>query len=54
MSAPEHTTKLVFLSACESAKGGETSLQSVLLAKGVPAVLGMNESRPSQGDHGSG
>ena len=43
MSAPEHPTKLVFLSACESAKGGETSLQSVLLAKGVPAVLGMNE-----------
>jgi hypothetical protein len=46
MSAPEHPTKLVFLSACESAKGGETGLQSVLLAKGVPAVLGMNESVP--------
>jgi len=44
MSAPEHPTKLVFLSACESAKGGDTGLQSVLLAKGVPAVLGMNES----------
>ncbi len=36
--------KLVFLSACESAKGGKDSLQNVLLAKGVPAVLGMNES----------
>ena len=46
MSAPEHPTKLVFLSACESAKGGETSLQSVLLTMGVPAVLGMNESVP--------
>jgi tetratricopeptide (TPR) repeat protein len=43
MSAPE-PAKLVFLSACESAKGGEASLQNVLLAKGVPAVLGMNES----------
>jgi predicted ATPase/Tfp pilus assembly protein PilF len=46
MSAPEHPTKLVFLSACESAKGGETGLQSVLLTMGVPAVLGMNESVP--------
>ncbi|MEI6105006.1 MAG: tetratricopeptide repeat protein [Methanothrix sp.] len=45
MSAPQ-PVKLVFLSACESAKGGETSLQNVLLAKGVPAVLGMNESVP--------
>ncbi len=26
MSAPEHPTKLVFLSACESAKGGKASL----------------------------
>jgi tetratricopeptide (TPR) repeat protein len=42
-SAPE-PAKLVFLSACESAKGDEASLQNVLLAKGVPAVLGMNES----------
>ena len=45
MSAPE-PAKLVFLSACESAKGGETSLLNVLLAKGVPAILGMNESVP--------
>jgi tetratricopeptide (TPR) repeat protein len=45
MSAP-NPAKLVFLSACESANGGETSLQNVLLAKGVPAVLGMNESVP--------
>jgi tetratricopeptide (TPR) repeat protein len=44
-SAPE-PVKLVFLSACESAKGGDASLQNVLLAKGVPAVLGMNESVP--------
>ncbi|MDD2755895.1 MAG: tetratricopeptide repeat protein [Methanothrix sp.] len=44
-SAPQ-PAKLVFLSACESAKGGEASLQNVLLAKGVPAVLGMNESVP--------
>jgi tetratricopeptide (TPR) repeat protein len=43
MSAPE-PAKLVFLSACESAKGGETSLLKTLLGKGVPAVLGMNES----------
>jgi len=44
-SAPQ-PAKLVFLSACESAKGGDASLQNVLLAKGVPAVLGMNESVP--------
>jgi predicted ATPase len=43
ISAPE-PAKLVFLSACESAKGGEASLQNVLLQKGVPAVLGMKES----------
>ncbi|MCK9565052.1 MAG: tetratricopeptide repeat protein [Methanothrix sp.] len=42
-SAPQ-PAKLVFLSACESAKGGDASLQNVLLAKGVPVVLGMNES----------
>ncbi len=42
-SAPQ-PAKLVFLSACESAKGGEASLQNVLLAKGVPVVLGMKES----------
>jgi hypothetical protein len=44
-SAPQ-SAKLVFLSDCESAKGGDSSLQNVLLAKGVPAVLGMNESVP--------
>jgi hypothetical protein len=38
--------KPVFLSACESAKGGGTGLLNVLLAKGVPAVLEMNESVP--------
>jgi len=46
MSAPDYPAKLVFLSACESAKGGEASLQNVLLKSGVPAVLGMNESVP--------
>jgi predicted ATPase len=45
-SLPENAAKLVFLSACESAKGGEASLQSALLKRGVPAVLGMNESVP--------
>jgi tetratricopeptide (TPR) repeat protein len=45
MSTPE-PAKLVFLSACESAKGGDASLQNVLLQSGVPAVLGMNESVP--------
>jgi len=44
MSAPEHPARLVFLSACESAKGGESGLQSALLKKGVPTVLAMNES----------
>ncbi|HUS75109.1 MAG TPA: CHAT domain-containing protein [Methanothrix sp.] len=44
MSAPSNPTKLVFLSTCESAKGGETSLLKTLLGKGVPAILGMNES----------
>ena len=44
-SAPQ-PVKLVFLSACQSAKGGDAGLQNVLLAKGVPAILGMNESVP--------
>jgi hypothetical protein len=44
-SAPQ-PAKLVFLSASESAKGGDASLQNVLLQSGVPAVLGMNESVP--------
>jgi hypothetical protein len=43
-SLPENAPKLVFLSACESARGGEASLQNVLLKSGVPAVLGMKES----------
>lgn len=46
VSLPESAPKLVFLSACESAKGGEASLQNVLLKSGVPAVLGMNEPVP--------
>ncbi|MDQ1283362.1 MAG: hypothetical protein QG666_1154, partial [Euryarchaeota archaeon] len=44
VSAPEHPARLVFLSACESANGGEAGLQSALLKSGVPAVLAMNES----------
>jgi CHAT domain-containing protein len=40
MSAPEHPTKLVFLSACESAKGRETGLQSVLLRRAFPLFWG--------------
>ncbi|MGV8176136.1 MAG: tetratricopeptide repeat protein, partial [Methanothrix sp.] len=40
----ESAPKLVFLSACESARGGEASLQNVLLKSGVPSVLGMKES----------
>ena len=43
ISLPENAAKLVFLSACESAKGGEASLQNVLLKSDVPAVLGMTE-----------
>ena len=45
-SLPENAPKLIFLSACDSAKGGEASLLSVLLKSGVPAVLGMNEPVP--------
>ena len=44
MSVADRPAKLVFLSACESAKCGDTSLQKVLLNNGVPAVLGMKES----------
>jgi tetratricopeptide (TPR) repeat protein len=45
-SMQENSPKLVFLSACESAKGGDASLQSALLKSGVPAVLGMTETVP--------
>jgi len=38
------STKLVVLSACESAKGGGASLSAVLCQGGVPAVLGMKET----------
>ncbi|RQW79923.1 MAG: CHAT domain-containing protein, partial [Methanothrix sp.] len=47
-SVADRPAKLVFLSACESAKGGDASLQKVLLNNGVPAVLGMNESIPAK------
>lgn len=43
-SMEESAPKLVFLSACESAKGGKASLLNVLLKNEVPAVLGMKES----------
>ena len=42
-AVPEKPTKLVILSACESAKGGDASLSSILCQGGVPAVLGMKE-----------
>ncbi len=45
-AVPEQPTKLVILSACESAKGGEASLLAVLRREGVPAVLGMKETVP--------
>ena len=48
MSVADRPAKLVFLSACESAKGGDASLQKVLLNNGVPAVLGMKESIPAK------
>ncbi|HII06516.1 MAG TPA: CHAT domain-containing protein, partial [Methanotrichaceae archaeon] len=41
---PGKPTKLVILSACESAKGGDASLSGVLRQGGVPAVLGMKET----------
>lgn len=44
ISLPESEPKLVFLSACESAKGDKASLLNVLLKNEVPAVLGMKES----------
>ncbi|WP_394356926.1 tetratricopeptide repeat protein [Candidatus Methanocrinis natronophilus] len=45
-AVPGRPTKLVILSACESAKGGEASLLAVLRREGVPAVLGMKEPVP--------
>jgi CHAT domain-containing protein len=43
-AVPGSPTKLIFLSACESAKGGDKSLASTLLNGGVPAVLAMKET----------
>jgi len=45
-AVPGRPTKLVILSACESAKGGDASLLAVLRREGVPAVLGMKEPVP--------
>jgi CHAT domain-containing protein len=43
-AVPGSPTKLIFLSACESAKGGDKSLASTLLNGGVIAVLAMKET----------
>jgi predicted ATPase len=43
-TVPGSPTKLVFLSACESAKGEDQGLAATLLQGGIPAVLGMKES----------
>ena len=40
---PDSPTKLVFLSACESAAGGDSGLTSALLNGGIPCILAMNE-----------
>lgn len=40
---PGSPTKLVFLSACESAAGGDKSLTSALLKGGIPCILAMKE-----------
>ena len=45
-AVPGLPTKLVILSACESAKGGDDSLADSLTKSGVPCVLGMNVSVP--------
>ncbi|MDF0593777.1 tetratricopeptide repeat protein [Methanotrichaceae archaeon M04Ac] len=45
-AVPGRPTKLVILSACESAKGGDASLLAVLTREGVPAVMGMREPVP--------
>ena len=45
-AVPGRPTKLIILSACESAKGGDASLLSVLRREGIPAVLGMKETVP--------
>ena len=42
-AVPGSPTKLVFLSACESAAGGAQSLAATLQNGGIPAVLGMKE-----------
>ena len=41
---PGSPTKLVILSACESAAGDQKSILQTLIDKGVPAVIGMKET----------
>lgn len=43
---PRSPTKLVILSACESAAGNDKSLSATLLSGGLPAVLAMKETVP--------
>lgn len=45
-AVPGSPTKLVVLSACESAKGGDNSLAASLIRSGLPCVLGMKVSVP--------
>ncbi len=45
-AVPGSPTKLVVLSACESAKGGDNSLASSLIRSGLPCALGMKVSVP--------
>ncbi|MFB3765011.1 MAG: tetratricopeptide repeat protein [Methanotrichaceae archaeon] len=45
-NVPGSPTKLVILSACESAKGNDKSLSAALLNSGIPAVLAMKETVP--------
>ena len=46
-AVPGSPTKIVVLSACESAKGGDESLADSLIESGVPCVLGMIVSVPA-------
>jgi hypothetical protein len=45
-SIPGSPTKLIMLSACESAKGGKNSLAASLIRSGLPCALGMKVSVP--------
>ena len=43
-NVPGTPTRFIFLSACESAAGGDNSLAAVLLKEGCPAILAMKEA----------